>query len=308
MTWLGKILAMLVMLLSLVWMYFTVNVYVTRTNWKTQADTYKDAHTKALAAREAEYRAHQSVAAAYDSKLAALNTEITGLKTQNATLVKANDEAVAGQKALANAIEQADIKAVALQIGLDASIREADAIRLRANKLEDERIGLTLQRELANKERLEAQNDLKLAVSRLEEAERRLEVAQAEVKDLKAQGGGGGGMLLGRVPSLGAGPSGGGAAPAEGTRGTVTKVDEDFVVLSIGIDAGLRAGMTLDLIRLDTGKYLGTVTISASGLNPKQSVATFKPSTDRPFARLKPDEKPQVGDQVTRVDTSKINR
>lgn len=301
MTWLGKILAMLVMLLSLVWMYFTANVYVTRTNWKTEADKYKKAYSEAIAARESEYRAHQSADDAWTRKLAAANTEIAGLKTDNATLLVANTKNVESMKGLAAAIEQADIKAVTLQIGLDSAIKEADAIRQRANKLEDERITLVLAKEMAAKERLEAQNDLKLANSRQEDAERRLELAQAALKEAIAQGGGGG-----RAPAPGGRDPG--PAPAEGTRGTVTKVDDDFVQLSIGIDAGLKAGMTLDLVRIDSGKYLGTVTISATNLEPKRSVATFKPAENRPFVRLRADEKPRVGDQVTRIDTSKVSR
>ncbi|HUR53588.1 MAG TPA: hypothetical protein VMZ71_05635 [Gemmataceae bacterium] len=304
MTWLGKILAMLVMLLSLVWMYFTVNVYVTRTNWKTQRDMYKKGYDEAIAARESEYRVHQSADDAYARKMSALKTEADGLKAQYDTLMKANADNVASMKALATVIEQSDIKATQLQISLDSAIKEADAIRVRAVKLEEERIQLALKKEQAEKERLEAQNDLKLAVSRQEDAERRAERFQADLKELLAQGGGGGG-LLGRAP-LG---KDGGPAPAEGTRGTVTKVDGDFVQLSIGIDAGLRAGMTLDLIRIETGKYLGTVTVQNTGLEPKRAVATFKPAdTLRPINRLRPDELPKVGDQVTRVDTSRVSK
>src|SRR5205814_1722707 len=141
-----------------------------------------------------------------------------GLKAQYDTLMKANADNVASMKALAKAIEESDITAAKLQISLDSAIKEADAIRLRANKLEDERILLALKKEQAEKERLEAQNDMKLAVSRQEDSERRLEIAQADLKELRALGGSGGGFL-GRVPF----GKDGGPAPAEGTRGTVTK-------------------------------------------------------------------------------------
>jgi len=304
MTWLGKILAMLVMILSLVWMYFTVNVYVTRTNWKTAADKYKKAYEEAIEARSSEYRIHQSADDAYARKLSALNTEAAGLRAQYDTLMKANADNVASMKALAKAIEESDITAVQLQINLKSTISEADEIRRRANKLEDERVVLALKAEQAAKERLEAQNDLKLAVSRQEDAERRLEILQADLKELRALGGSGGGLLGRGVLGKDGGP-----APAEGTRGTVTRVDGDFVQLSIGIDAGLRAGMTLDLIRIETGKYLGTVTVQHAGLEPKRAVATFKPADAlRPIARLRPDELPKVGDQVTKVETSRVSK
>ena len=304
MTWLGKILAVLVMILSLVWMYFTVNVYVTRTNWKTEADKYKKVYGEAIAARESEHRTHQSADDAYARKMSALRTEADGLTAQRETLTKANADNITSMKKLAEAIEKSDITAVQLQISLKAAVEEAAAIRVRSNKLEDERIQLAVKKEQAEKERLEAQNDMKLAVSRQEGAERLLELAQADLKELIAQGGGGGKPLLGRGAFGKEGP-----APAEGTRGTVTEVKGDFVKLSLGIDAGLTAGMTLDLVRIETGTYLGTVTVSASGLEPKQSVATFKSKdATRPLARLRPDELPRVGDQVQKVVTSKVSR
>lgn len=304
MTWLGKILALLVMVLSLVWMYFTANVYVTRTNWKTELDKYKKAYGEVIAARESEYRTHQSGEDAYTRKLAAMKTEADGLKAEAITLKQANADNITSMKNLADVIAKSDITAVQLQLRLESAIKEADTIRARSNKLEDERIQLAVKKEQAERERLEAQNDMKLAVSRQEGAERLLELAQSELKELIAQGGGGGKPLLGRGVLGKDAP-----APAEGTRGTVTEVKGDFVKLSLGIDAGLAAGMTLDLVRMETGTYLGTVTVSASNLDPKQSVATFKPKdANRPLARLRPDELPQVGDQVRKVDTGKAGR
>jgi hypothetical protein len=306
MTWLGKILAMLVMILSLVWMYFTVNAYVTRTNWKTQSDKYKAAHLEALAARESEHRLHQSADEAYARKLSAMATELASLKAQNETLLKANADNVASMKNLASVIDTSDIKAQQLQTNLKISIQEAEALRDRANKLDNERITLVVKKEQAEKERLEAQNDMKLALSRLEGAERLLELAQAEVKELKAQGGAGGGSLLGRG-AMGFGAKDG-PAPLDGTRGTVTSVDGDLLKISLGLDAGLKSGMVLDVSRTEGGgKYLGTITILAGSMQPKQCVGMFKSADGRPMSRLRADELPKVGDQVKQVETSKVS-
>ena len=38
MTWLGKILTIVVMLGAVVWAYFTVQSYVTRVNWKNELE------------------------------------------------------------------------------------------------------------------------------------------------------------------------------------------------------------------------------------------------------------------------------
>src|SRR6186997_1428344 len=52
MTWLGKILTFLIFLGALVWAYFTVQTFVLRTNWKTEADNYKKAYNEARQKRE----------------------------------------------------------------------------------------------------------------------------------------------------------------------------------------------------------------------------------------------------------------
>ena len=57
MTWIGKILTVLVMIAAVVWMFLNVQAFTTRTNWKIEADRYKDAFKKAIDAREADYRA-----------------------------------------------------------------------------------------------------------------------------------------------------------------------------------------------------------------------------------------------------------
>lgn len=62
-------------------------------------------------------------------------------------------------KAPGLAIDPSDIKAAQLHAGLDAAIREADALRQRANKLEDERITLVLKAEAEMKARLEGWNE-----------------------------------------------------------------------------------------------------------------------------------------------------
>jgi hypothetical protein len=301
MTWLGKILAFVVMILALVWMYFTVNVYVTRTNWKNEADKYKKAYQEAIAARESEHRIHQSSDSAYAQKVTAANTTITGQNATVATLTKANTDAVASAKVLADAIAKHDITAVELGANLKNALQTQDILRGQVDTLAAERIALKVQVEAAEGGRTQASNELKAALARWEESERKLEATTAQLKEMLAQGGGGG-----RLPGGGSGPP----PAAEGTRGTVTQVQpgSDLVVLSLGLDAGLQAGTVLDLMRVETGTYLGTVTILPTGLEPKKSVGTFSPKdTNRPISRLRPDELPKVGDHVGKVNTSRAS-
>src|SRR5688572_9285963 len=60
MTWIGKILTILVMVAALIWMFLNVQTYVTRTNWYAEAKKYREGYNTAIAAREADYRAGQT--------------------------------------------------------------------------------------------------------------------------------------------------------------------------------------------------------------------------------------------------------
>jgi hypothetical protein len=88
-------------------------------------------------------------------------------------------------------------------------------------------------------------------------------------------------------------------------RGEVTDVADDLVTLSIGIDAGLAVGTTLDIYRTEGGpRYLGTVKITnALNLFPKQAIASFTPARNVPFERLRPEERPKKGDEVRPLST-----
>ena len=60
MSWIGKILAVLGLLLALVSVWFTSASFAARTNWKVQADNYKKAYEEAKLAREGEYKTNLS--------------------------------------------------------------------------------------------------------------------------------------------------------------------------------------------------------------------------------------------------------
>ena len=58
MTWLGKILLVVVMLMALVWVWLIANDFATRVNWKAQAEMYKKGYQEVLKARQDEYAGH----------------------------------------------------------------------------------------------------------------------------------------------------------------------------------------------------------------------------------------------------------
>jgi hypothetical protein len=197
--------------------------------------------------------------------------------------------ALALAPASARADEKADEKIKILQAQLDRAKAENDALRKKNDELADLVVKLALAAESAKKDALAAQNAEKLARAQAEDNLKRLEEALVRLAELKQ---GGGKLGLAPLPPPG--------LPAD-LRGEVTAVSGDLVTLSIGIDAGLAVGATLDLYRLDekTPRYLGTVKVtSALNLFPKQAIVTFTPARKVALDKLRPEELPKKGDQV----------
>jgi hypothetical protein len=170
-----------------------------------------------------------------------------------------------------------------LRAELDKAKEEADALR-KQNE------ALTVVLEKALKAASAAENAEKLARARAEETLKKLEETLSKLQELKKDG-----------------PPAKPAPLAQGVRGEVTDVDVDRVTLSIGIDAGLAVGTTLDLYRIDDeARYLGTVKIvSAKHLFPKHAIATFTPARKVALDKLKPEELPKTGDQVRQLSDPK---
>lgn len=294
MTWIGKILSVLVLLLALVWMWFTVSLFAARTNWKVQADTYKKAFDDARKAREAEYRDYQTAKDAYDRQVLTAETRIKGLADQVAKLqtdANANADALAAANKI---IKDSDIKAVELGARIQAMTDEVQKTRDRNNSLEDERVVLVVKKEQAEKDRQAAENLAKQAAAQKLLADARVESLTAQLAEARSTGGSSTATVINsftRPP----------APLPEGVRGTVTAYGNGYVVLSIGIDAGLTNGAVLDVYRTEGGgDYLGTVVIQT--VHPKEAVGQFKPKDERiPISRLRPEQLPKVGDLVGKV-------
>lgn len=297
MTLIGKILAVLVLLLALVWMWFTVSVFVARTNWKNQAETYKAAYAEARTARETEHRAYQAEKDALERQVLSYDTRVKGLTEQ---IAKLQADAKVSETALANAnmaAKNAEANAAELTARVQGMTDEVKKTRDRNNNLEDERVVLVIKREQAEKDRQAAENLARQASGDKLLAEQRLETAQAQVAELRS----GGTTAAEAVRRSFEKP----VAPLpEGVRGTVTAYSSGYVALSIGIDAGLTNGAVLDVYRSEGGgQYLGTVTVER--VYPKEAVGKFRPADPtRTVGRLRPDELPKVGDTVGKIGGS----
>ncbi|MDB5309758.1 MAG: hypothetical protein JWO38_3960 [Gemmataceae bacterium] len=301
MTWLGKILAVLVMILAVVWMWFTVTVFVARTNWKTQAEQFRDAYEKARAARTTEYESYRSEKDALDRQLVTERTRNETLVSQVKLFQADSDKITKRVGELEKAYQEADVKATELAARLQSALEETDKARSRASQLEDERVKLVIAKENAEKDRQAAQNESRQAQAEKLAADQRVETLTTQVNELRASGG----RPEGIVKNSFAKPP---AALPDGVRGTVTGYKDGYMAVSIGIDAGLTNGAILDVYRADDGgHYLGTVVISR--VYPKEAVGTFKPGDPlKTIARLRPEELPKVGDTVGKIGNVSAGR
>jgi hypothetical protein len=174
---------------------------------------------------------------------------------------------------------------------IERTLAELVTVRARADVLENRVVALVRETEEAKKGETRANNEAKLARAIADENSRKVDELQGRLAEARAAVGGG--TLASRLnkqppPVL------------ANLRGEVTDVAGDLVTLSIGIDAGLAVGTTLDIYRTEGApRYLGTVKITSPlNLFPKQAIATFTPARDVPFERLRPEERPKKGDEV----------
>jgi len=293
MSWLGKILTFLVLVGAVVWAAFTVNVYVTRTNWKVRADNFEKAFRESEANRERERRDYEANREAlvrmYKTEQGRADELAKGYDKLREAGTKTDEEY---KKLLANYTDS-DVQGAILQANVKTIQDELAETRKRNNLLEDERVKLVLAKEAADRAKLTAENDAKLARSIADENAKRIETLTALVTELRQTGGGGGVATV--LRSIDKTP----APLPENIRGTVLRdMVGDFVHISLGIDAGLEPGSKLDVYREGGGgKYLGTLTVTKS-LYPKEAIAEFKPARPVPITQLRPDELPRKGDTV----------
>jgi hypothetical protein len=297
MTWLGKILTVLVFLGALVWAYFTVNTYVLRTNWKVERDRYKVAYDEARARREDDHRRYLAGEDLLRREVAAARTRYEGLSKSVENLSASARKAGNEMAALQDVIDKGDVAGLKLQANLNQLVAELKNVRERNYLLEDNAVKLVVAAEEARGEMVKARNSEKLAQSIAAENAKRVDELQARITQLRESGVTGADAVTRafekRPPPV-----------LANLRGEVTDVSGDLVTISIGIDSGLAVGTTLEIYRTaPEARFLGTVKVTdAFNLYPKQAVVKFTPASGLPLARLRPEELPKKGDLIRPVN------
>jgi small-conductance mechanosensitive channel len=287
MTWLGKILAFFVFVGAVASMYLNVQAFVLRTNWKAEADKWRQAYEQIRTARESEYQRFRSTEDVLQRQLSIERRRISELEKSVADLVDRGKRETDAVRELQKLYDEADIKAVQLQASRDALIKEVSSVRMRNEALENDRQRLVIAAEEARREALQARISERAAQFVAEQNAQLVESLREQLRN----------RFSGDLRTALDKP----APPVlPNLRGEVTAVKDDLVVLSIGYEAGLNVGTELDIYRTQgQPRYLGTVRItSAANLYPKQAVATFFPARKVSFNRLTPEEKPRPGDLV----------
>lgn len=302
MTWLGKILTVVIFLGAVFWAYLTVQSFALRTNWKLEADKYKAAYNEAKSKREDEYNRNRAAEANFQLRLASEKNRSEGLARSVADLKGQANRAAEDTKKLQDDLAAADVKAIKLEAMVAAMTAEVAGVRKRNEFLENDRVNLVLSAENARREAVTARNSERLAQAIASDNSKKVEDLMARLSDLKA--GSGSGTASGAVLRAIDKP----APPIlPNLRGQVDGVSGDLMSVSIGIDAGLGVGTTLDVFRTsgDGGaRYLGKAKVtSANNLFPKQAVMTFIPARNVPMGQLTPAELPRKGDLVKPLDS-----
>jgi hypothetical protein len=256
MTAIGKIFVILNLLFSLVVAGFIVVVYAARTNWADAAKQWKAAQEVANASRQAtmdELAQAQRTAADQINKL---NQEIAS-RDQKIQAAKADLENQAKElEAIKKGGNKEGASFLALQTELKKQKDEVTGLEKQVKEKDDQIVTLTTAKNDANNAKVAAEIKANSYQGKAERLEARVREAETEIVKLRRVGGGGaGGIALVSTAN----------PPPQNVEGIVTETTPrgDLMKISIGSDAGLARGHTLDVFRLKpTPQYLGQIRLT----------------------------------------------
>jgi hypothetical protein len=275
MTFVGKILVFFVLLLSLVLGGLIVADYTTRTHW---AAGVKERDDK-IQVLTASLRAYQNEA---ENTAVSANAKINEL---NGQLKRVRDDLADQQKAAA-ALSEELTRAKTLTGRSEAASGSA-TVEIQKSRADLDQMRATLQTEINRN------NDLVKKASESNDEKVAAQIALKAVKDTNLRLENQLKQMAEDMARLKAGPTGSSAVardaknpPPENVEGLVERVDRGGLMqLSIGSDAGLAKGHTLEAFRLgpvaSQSKYLGSVRIVE--VTPNSAIAEpVKRMTDTP--------------------------
>jgi hypothetical protein len=282
MTAVGKILVFLNLVFSLVVGAFVIMMYLARTHW---VDEYKKLgdQVKVLAASEQTYR-NEAIKAQQeaDAKVAKATADLKRIQADLETQIADNNQ-MRESLTKANQKSTGD-QALASLAGSEVAKRQNDVTQLRETLKKETEVNSTLVKK--NNELIEqataANIEKQAALALSKKMEEQVQQMARDMERLRTSGGRGTTTVRDNRRN----------PPAESVEGLIKATDSSgLMTISIGSDAGLTRGQTLEVFRLSTipsqSKYLGTIRILEA--TPTQAVA-------QPVGRMA--ATPQVGDKV----------
>ncbi len=276
----GKILVFINLLFSLIVGGLVTMVYVSRTHWVEGFNDLKQKYEVAVASEQAYRKDVEKAYADRDAKIKESEAHLDKLKADLDTLKQANDQLAKDNEALKVKLTGHSATAEASQKEVE---RRQEAVEtLRAN-LKEERaanVKLTLEKQQLLDRAVAADLQLRTVKDTNQRLEQQLQELTKELVRVRASGG---------AVARAAGKN----PPPENVDGLIKTTDpgSGLVTLTIGSDAGLSKGQTLEVFRLSPvpseSKYLGTVRILE--VTPTQAVA-------QPTGRMS--VPPRPGDRV----------
>ena len=265
MTYVGKILVILIMAMSLVFLGVSVAAFVTATNWK-----------EATASREKDLKKVQGQLSTRDAEKKDAEAKLAAAQAEFAATSKKDQDTIAGQASdIAKAqseITQIRTAQTDAQANAALAVAEAQARTGEMTKLRDQ---LSASIESGNKLKIE-QTEKNVQILTLQ---RQLEATERSAKSLRENLA----KALTRLRQLGDSTNLTSISASEipsDVEGKVLKVDarNKSMELSIGADDGVFVGMELYLFRTEPmAEYLGKVKVTA--VDPDQAVATVLGTT-----------------------------
>jgi hypothetical protein len=282
MTAVGKILVIINLLCSLAVGGLVTMVYVARTHWVDEFKKAEDRY-KVAEASEQTYKAEvEKARVERDQELKTARSERDAVRADLKKQLEINDT-------LRNdlvAWEKKATRSEGVQQGgqMEIAKRQADVEKLKdiVKQETDRNNQLVLEKNGLTDRAVAAEIQLKSALDRAGRLENQLQETTKELVRLRA---GGGVSSVARV--------GGKNPPPENVEGLIKNTDPSsgLVTLTIGSDAGLTKGHTLEVFRLSSipqqSKYLGTIRI----LEVTATQAVGQPTGRMPVP-------PQAGDRV----------
>jgi len=282
MTALGKLLVFLVLFLSLVWNFLTINAYATRTNWQKEAKKYQeqaqvaaDSANKMKALLDAEREANEDAKRSLQQERDRYYSQVAQLlQVRDGLLTQYN---IAFTDATKKAADAAKLQAMIDKLG--GQVKQLDE---EGRRKDDQLVKLVADANFARAEKEKAELTARSLLAQINVKSDALLALQEEFNNYKQDRTGVPGL---RTP----------LAPAN-FRGTVTRVDGDFIAFTPGADAGLTQGTVLRVQRFTpAGVFLGKLTVTIS--DPKQAVGRFEPALRN--APRNEANTPKIGDEVS---------